>query len=85
VLWNFFILFINSIIFGLGSILNLLVSVLPNSPFILIDNSVISDYIGKLNWLIPVSSILAILQLWLVAVAVFYVNMIVLRWVKAIE
>ncbi len=57
----------------------------PRSPFNLIDNSSVSTYMGWLNWLVPVSQIVAILQVGVVAVGIYYVVVIVLRWIKAID
>lgn len=60
-------------------------SVLPTSPF--------QYYIGKLNklpyletlnWFIPISTFIAIGQAWLVAIGIFYLYQIILRWLKAI-
>ena len=66
-------------------VLNRIIDLLPDSPFVLIDNSPIEDYLGWLNWLIPMTQIIAILQLWVVAIAVYYVWVVILRWVKAID
>ncbi len=70
---------------GLGETLEDIINVLPDSPFNLIDNSSVSTYMGWLNWLVPVSQIVAILQVWVVAVGIYYVVVIVLRWIKAID
>lgn len=82
---NFFINLINSIIAGLGFVLNSLFSVLPKSPFYIIDNSPIKEYLGHFNYFFPIAEIINILQIWLVAVGSYYIYQIVLRWIKVVE
>ena len=82
---DLFIILINYIIKGLGAILNTIFSILPDSPFKMISNSVIAEYLPTLNFFIPVSEIISISQFWLSAIGIYYVYQIVLRWIKAIE
>ena len=82
---NWVIDILNFIIKALGSILSLIFSILPPSPFSVINNSVISEYLPYINYFVPFSEIVVILQVWLVAVGVYYLYQIVLRWIKAIE
>lgn len=59
---------------------------LPTSPFVaFIDAMEDLPYLGWLNWFLPVGSIIAVGEAWLVSVGLFYLYSIVLRWVKAIE
>lgn len=76
---------VNMLIKGIASFFELIISFLPKSPFTLIDNSPIKDFLGYLNWLIPINSMLAIGEAWLLAIGVFYIYSIALRWVKAID
>lgn len=76
---------LNYIISGLGTIITGILSILPASPFSAIDNSSVSEYLGYLNWIIPLDQIIAILEVWLIAIATFYIISIALRWVKAIQ
>jgi len=68
-------------------LLNGIVAILPKSPFaghwtdLVLDNKLLS----ALGWIIPFKSILAVSMAWLVAVGTFYLHMIILRWIKAIE
>lgn len=48
-------------------------------------NGPVGQWLGILNWFVPVGTILSILELWLSAIAVYYIYQIVLRWVKVIE
>ena len=76
---------LQNIIDGLGDTLESILSILPDSPFIAIDNSPVSEYIGYINWIVPMTEIIAILQVWVVAIATYYLVVIVLRWIKAIQ
>ena len=79
--------FINKIIEILGFVLSGIINLLPKSPFQSIletinVNSVMSQYLSSLNWIIPVTEIMAILQAWTIAIAVFYIYAVILRWIK---
>lgn len=82
---NFIINLLNKIIEALASVFSALISFLPNSPFSLIDNSAVQEYLPYLNWIIPINLMITILESWLVAIATYYICQVVLRWVKAIE
>lgn len=62
-----------------------IVSVLPSSPFA---DAIASfkdlPYLGWLNWFIPVGTCIKIAGAWLVAIGLFYVYSIAMRWVKMI-
>ena len=65
-----------------------IIEIFPTSPFVVLDelsNTEIYEWIQMLNWFVPVSSFVAILEAWLSCVAVYYVYQIVLRWIKVIE
>lgn len=64
------------------------INLLPESPFVILDElsqSEFYEWLRILNWFIPVNTFVSILEGWLVAVAIYYVYQIVLRWVKVIE
>lgn len=64
------------------------INLLPESPFVILDElsgSEFYEWLQFLNWFIPVNTFVSILEGWLVAVAIYYVYQIVLRWVKVIE
>lgn len=83
-LWNLLVKLINFVIKSLGYILNVALSLLPDSPFLYISNMAVSNYINSLAWIVPIGSMLSILQLWLVAIALYYIVSVFLRWAKAI-
>lgn len=62
-----------------------LASVLPTSPFRqFIDRFQGIEYLGWLNWFVPVQEILVVMGVWLVSIAAFYLYSILLRWVKVL-
>lgn len=62
------------------------IKLLPLSPFEkYIDALEELPYLSTLNWFVPIGGYIAILEAWLTAIAVYYLYMIVLRWVKAID
>lgn len=69
----------------LTSALKWVISVLPDSPFKLLDNSPIKSLLPYINWFIPFDFVVSTLELWLAAIAVYYIYSVILRWVKAIN
>lgn len=68
----------------------MVLALLPESPFTmaldsLVADSFISKILAMVNWFIPIYSWIAILEVWVAAVAVYYVYQVVLRWLNAIE
>lgn len=61
-------------------------ALLPTSPFTSFIQAC-SDipYLGWLNWFIPVGQMIAVGEAWLVAIGLFYMYSIVLRWIRAIS
>ena len=82
---NLLINFCNFIISSCGEILTVIFALLPNSPFNYIDMSGLTNFLGYINYLIPVTEIVAILTLWCSAIGLYYIYQIVLRWVKVVE
>lgn len=70
----------------LNNVYSTVFSLLPNSPFNQIISS-ISDlpYLAELNWFVPVAEILAVTQIWLTAITVYYVYSAVLRIVGMVS
>ncbi len=69
----------------LSDCLEWIIDLLPDSPFKMLDTSVILPYLKWVNWFIPMNFILTTLSLWLVAVTGYYCWSVVLRWIKAID
>jgi len=75
--------FLNGIIKAVGSSLGFLLSLLPNSPFEFSLN-VSSNLLSAICWLFPVPSMIAHIEVFLLAVASYYAVRVVLRWVKVV-
>lgn len=76
---------IQGIIDGLAEVLSAAVNVLPGSPFNGLNALAMdSKWFRYLAYIVPVRQIVALLEAWLVAIAVYYLYQIVLRWVKAV-
>jgi len=82
---NFIVGILNALIKGLGGVLSALFFFLPPSPFTMLDNSPLAEYLPYINYLLPVSEVIVILQAWVTAIGVYYIYQIGLRWLKAIE
>lgn len=76
---------LNKIILIVGKALQLLINMLPTSPFQFLKNSEFDDFVAQINFFIPIYEFISILQMWLVAVALYYLYSVFARWVKAIE
>lgn len=73
---------LNAIINGLGTILQGLLSILPNSPFVTIEG-IDNTWLQAINWLLPVSVMIAHLEAFTAVVVTWYGIRIVMRWIKA--
>ena len=70
----------------LGQFLEWVLALLPTSPFTDFINACENlPYLGWLNWFVPVGQMIAIGEAWLVAIGLFYMYSIILRWIKAID
>lgn len=77
---------LNSFISGCGDVLAGIIALLPKSPFTAYtDVSLGSQLLSFINWIVPVGTMISILEAWVTAIAVWYIIQIILRWVKAIE
>jgi hypothetical protein len=72
---------LNAIVNLGGNIANLL----PLSPFTQIEKIKVSnDVLGAIAWIVPFNEIIALLEAWVLAIAVWYVAQKILRWSKQI-
>lgn len=76
---------INKIFELIGLLVGLLYSLLPPSPFIILENSEFSSLIADINYFLPIYEFVVILEGWLIAISIFYVYSIFARWIKAVE
>lgn len=87
-IFNVLVFVINTVIWLFASVLNLVFSFLPDSPFLSIVTTLdasIGDYLSYLNWFIPIPKMLGILAIWLSAMLIYYIYSVVMRWLKMIE
>ncbi|MCI8297449.1 MAG: hypothetical protein HFG22_16550 [Lachnospiraceae bacterium] len=76
----------DNIIKAMGSILDAVLQILPDSPFRpFIDSLGEVPYVGWLNYFLPVSDFLRLLTLWGTAIVLFYAVSALLRFVQAID
>lgn len=76
---------INSLLFVVTTLLDLIFAVFPSSPFKIVNTSGFENILAQINYILPLKECLVILETWTVAVAIFYLYSVVARWVKAIE
>lgn len=66
-----------------------ILALLPDSPFKILDSldptGQIAEWLGMVNWFVPIYTFVGILEGWLACIAVYYVYQVVLRWLHAIE
>ena len=77
--------FLQFLINALGAVLSAIVGLLPKSLFQFVANSQFSDLLAKINYFIPIYEFISILELWVVAVGVYYLYSVVARWLKMID
>lgn len=79
----------NSVIDWVGDKLNWIMSfiavILPDSPFQILDKSPIGEYIGYINYFIPIEFMVDTLSAWTACILIFYGYQMIMRWAKAIE
>ena len=86
--FNLLVFVLNTIIWLFASVLNIIFSLLPNSPFLDLSTTydlTVNKYMGYLAWLLPIKQILSILFIWLGCMLVYYVYSVVMRWIKLIN
>lgn len=66
-------------------LVDILYSLLPNSPFTIIENSEFSSLISKINYFLPIYEFTSVMEAWLVAIAIFYIYSLFARWIKAVQ
>lgn len=70
---------------ALNQVLSWVLFMLPDSPFKLLSNSPISQYLPYINYFIDVATILDILVAWITCIGIYYGYQVILRWIKAIN
>ncbi len=73
---------INKVIAAAGAAITGIFIILPNSPFLWVEE-IDSEVLEAINWILPISAMISHIQLYVVAVAIYYALRIALRWLKA--
>jgi hypothetical protein len=72
-----------------NGILDTILSVLPRSPFkdvvYQLGDPVVQQGLRYLNWFFPISEFLIVLGLWLSAISLYYIYIMVMRWIRLIN
>lgn len=67
------------------ALLALVMSFLPASPFQTVTNAIMEiPYLQYLNWFFPVTECIAVLEVWLSAIVIYYLYSAIMRWIKII-
>ena len=69
----------------LYDMLKSIIDLLPDSPFTMLSNSSIADYLPYINYFVDFEFIVNTLSFWLLAVACYYTYSVILRMIKTID
>ena len=69
----------------LNNVLSWVVWLLPDSPFKLLNMTPIHDYLGYINYFVPLDFMVNLLTAWGTCIGIYYCYQIVLRWAKAVD
>lgn len=65
------------------ALLALVLAFLPSSPFQTVIQSFSNiPYLQFLNWFFPVTECIAVLEVWLAAIVIYYMYSAIMRWIK---
>lgn len=70
---------INEFIEIISSVFTLVLGILPETPF---HWNLDSGFLSVINWLIPIPILITQLEVYVIAVSIYYALRIVLRWLK---
>lgn len=68
------------------ALLALVLAFLPASPFQTVIGTIQNiPYLPFLNWFFPVTECIAVLEVWLAAIVIYYLYSAIMRWIKIIK
>lgn len=71
---------------GFQGFVEALIDFLPTSPIIFLESiPEIRELLGFVNWFLPISTFIAMAETWLVAIGLYYIVQVILRWIKVVE
>lgn len=76
---------IQTVLNGFAAFLDVVVGLLPQSPFTTDLYTVGAKYLGIINYFIPIGAMVDLMGVWLVCVTGFYIYMALGRWVKLLD
>lgn len=82
---TFIFFIVNKFMEIVGALAGVLYALLPNSPFTIVENSEFSSLISKINYFLPIYEFTAIMEVWLLAIGIFYLYSLFARWIKAVQ
>lgn len=83
---GFFKTVINKFSGVVNEIFEMIVAMLPDSPFSNLDlDPIFLDFLGYLNYYCPMSVLLVIMASWLTCIATYYAYQLILRIIRAIS
>lgn len=75
--------FINSVVDIFSGVLDSIIELLPLSPFARFTYMTLdSGLLALLNYFLPIAEIVSVLQLWLIAVAGYYIYKFILKFIR---
>lgn len=75
---------IKTIISWVNLVLGSILAFLPDSPFTAFTKHLQdTEWLRFLNWLVPLQQFVAIGEAWLASIIIYYLYIVVLRWIKA--
>lgn len=88
--FNILVYILNTVIVLFAKVLGFIIGVLPTSPFLSVQSSLLSGegigkYIQYLAWLLPIKNMVIIIGTWLSAMIIYYCYSVVMRWIKLID
>ena len=84
--FNLLVYLINLAVWLICGLINFIVNLLPNSPFLNISIfEGVEEYLGYLNWLIPIDWIIGITLTWAGCMAAYKGYSIIMRYFNIIE
>ena len=71
---------------GFQGFVEALIDFLPTSPIVFLETvPEVKKYLGFLNWFIPIYTMIAMVEAWLVFIGIYYIVVVILRWLKIVE
>lgn len=69
-----------------AGVIDWILSFLPDNPFSNFNlPGGASEYLGWVNWILPIGNIIKIITAWVGALVVYYLYNIIYKWIKAVN